>query len=195
MSQYYYALSSLPTLMFDSDQFPTEQEFLQICADWLTPVELMYIHGTQITPAQPQEKNELIRRWEGFESELRNELVRLRAGRLKKEPQEFLRMDEGGVAFQGFGTIADAAKNAVADPSPYAAEKILNQLRWNYLEELSVGHFFDVQSLQVYYLKLQILQRNAQLNKEQGEKRFTSQYEQLSETISESNKPVREGME
>ena len=48
---------------------------------------------------------------------------------------------------------------AYRNTSILEAEKILDQARWNFLEALSFGHYFDFDYLLVYGLKLAILAR------------------------------------
>jgi hypothetical protein len=45
------------------------------------------------------------------------------------------------------------------------AEKILDQARWNFLDALSFGHYFDFDYLLVYGLKLKILERWEKIQK------------------------------
>jgi len=194
LSQYYYALSTLPALSLEQDIFPSPEKFLEICADWLSQKDLRLVHLSTLSPDtngadEENVSNDVLVRWRTFESELRNEMAKLRGTRLKRDTTTFLRTDESGVAFQGFGVVAELVRSAVGEPSPYLGEKILNQLRWSFLDELLVGHIFDAQALQVYYLKLQILARNSYFNLELGEKQFQKQYQSLSAKISAADQP------
>ena len=55
--------------------------------------------------------------------------------------------------------IAHLAMNAYRSPSPLEGERILDEARWQKLEELSFGHYFDLEFLLIYALKLLILER------------------------------------
>jgi hypothetical protein len=44
------------------------------------------------------------------------------------------------------------------------AEKALDLERWQLLEELACGHYFDLDALLIYALKLLILERWAKIN-------------------------------
>lgn len=95
-----------------------------------------------------------LKQWVNFEIALRNELVRARAGRKKIDPVKFLRLPDSPQA-----EISHLAMLAYRSLSILEAEKILDQGRWNFLETLSLGHYFDFDYLLIYGLKLKILER------------------------------------
>jgi hypothetical protein len=92
--------------------------------------------------------------WAAFETALRNELVKIRAGRKKMDGQKYLRPDGAGDA-----AIYHAAMNSHRIPSLIESEKFLDRERWQRLDELALGHYFDCDALIVYALKLRILLR------------------------------------
>jgi len=53
--------------------------------------------------------------------------------------------------------------------NPLEIEKRLMRAQWDFLEEQEIGHFFDLDFLIIYYLKLQILERMFSFNKEKGQ--------------------------
>lgn len=191
MSQYYYQVSALPTVSLDSEQFPSQETFFEMCSDWMGPSDLELIQNTRLNPAamDSEPKNGLLNRWFIFESELRNESARVRGQKLKKDPTQFLRTDESGVYFAAYGASSDGIKSAVQETSPLQGEKLLNQIRWAFLDEQSVGHIFDLEALQIYYLKLQILTRISNFKQKLGEERFQVQYQTLSAKIAEADQP------
>lgn len=98
---------------------------------------------------QPTLKN-----WIIFERSLRNELVKLRASRKKIEPEGFLREDG-----RNDPVLYHVALASHRIPALIESEKMLDRERWRKLEELAFGHYFDLEALIVYALKLQILLR------------------------------------
>lgn len=166
-----------------------------MCKDWLRADQLAILEATSLQPRADQPANALLSRWTVFESGIRNELVRARAARLKKDAAPYLVLDNSGVEYKVFAAIAEGTKAAVAESSPLSAEVVLNKLRWTYIEELGVGHFFDLEALQVYYLKLQILERRKQFARELGEERFSTQYSSLSARIARGNTSLNQGSE
>ncbi|MFH1354950.1 MAG: DUF2764 family protein [Candidatus Omnitrophota bacterium] len=139
-------------------QFGTKQpfgfdKFLEICQDKISQDEIDIIkqlaaefdyQGTQPT----------LEKWRAFDTALRNELVKIRAIHQHLDPLKYIRKEE---AFSSY--IAHIAINAQRNPSVLEAEKMLDQERWNKLEELALGHYFDLDALIIYALKLQILER------------------------------------
>lgn len=93
---------------------------------------------------------------------VRNALVRLRAVRLGLEPDEFVR---GDIFDHSQTLLAEEAFNA---NSPLMAEEILNKARWRYLDELEFGHYFDIERLVIFFIKLQILERISLFDTEKG---------------------------
>lgn len=99
------------------------------------------------------------KRWRDFDGVLRNELVKIRAARKKIDPAKYLR-------YAGFTdpSIAHIALHAHRAPSILEAEKILDEARWRFLDELAVGHYFDMDFLVTYAIKLLILERWERVN-------------------------------
>ena len=96
-----------------------------------------------------------LKKWHAFDMALRNELVKLRASRHKLEPEKYLRPSFQYVEPQ----IIHTALNAQRSPSPMEGERILDAARWQKLEELALGHYFDMDFLFTYAQKLLILAR------------------------------------
>ncbi len=63
------------------------------------------------------------------------------------------------------------------------AEEYLNRERWIFLEELEVGHFFDLEKLIVYSIRLQLLERKKFFSMEKGKEHFLEMYEQIETAI------------
>ncbi len=160
MAQFYiYLIASLPTLYFGAKPQFSYDRFLDICRGLIPDEELevlkllpnagsidFFYHGAQKTL-----KNFYI-----FETNLRNELVKERASRKKVDPVHYLRREQ--YAEPGLVHLAQAACRTSA-AMPLDAEKMLDEERWKYLDELSIGHYFDFDSLIIYAQKLLILQR------------------------------------
>ncbi len=63
------------------------------------------------------------------------------------------------------------------EPTPLLMERKLEKKRWDFIEEKEFGRYFDINTLILYFLKLQILERLSLFEKEKGKARF----ERLSE--------------
>jgi len=101
----------------------------------------------------------LLKEWEKFNRSLRNELVRTRAVKKGKDPNKYLRGSDGLDPF-----IAPLAHWAANQDSPMEAESYLDKIRWEKIEELKAGHYFDIEFLAAYGLQLQILERWRKIN-------------------------------
>ncbi|MDD5155191.1 MAG: DUF2764 family protein [Candidatus Omnitrophica bacterium] len=154
MSDFYvYLISSLPMLHFEGKPPFSFEAFLSKCSQFIPQKDLEVLKGLR-SEGVPQQKSRIIRKVSGFETLLRNELVNLRAARKKIPAEKYLRPD--GYAGSSIYHIAVAAQR---NPSPLEAEKILDQAKWSFLDELAFGHYFDPDSLVIYALKLLILER------------------------------------
>ena len=122
----------------------------------------------------------IIGRWKSWESSLRNELVKLRTATLGVEAGKYLKNAEINTEAPG------VARNAFKLESALASEEIINKARWDFLDELEVGHYFDLEKIIVYSLRLQILERKKMFTVENGDKNFQINYENIKEAVREA---------
>jgi hypothetical protein len=152
-SFYPYLISSLPTLLFGLRPPISFEGFLLRCKELIPQKGFAVLENLPLEDTRKVTEG-TIKKWLDFDTALRNELVKLRALRKKIEPAKYLRSD--GYAGPPLYHIAHAAHR---NPSPLEGERLLDQERWNFLEELSFGHYFDLDFLIIYAYKLLILQR------------------------------------
>ncbi|MFH1622748.1 MAG: DUF2764 family protein [Candidatus Omnitrophota bacterium] len=100
-----------------------------------------------------------LKKWNKFDMALRNELVKIRAGRKHVDPHKYIRKDD---YFEP--EITRIAANASRNTSILEAEKMLDLARWQALEDMAIGHYFDLDFLVVYALKLLILEKWNKIN-------------------------------
>lgn len=167
MDAYYeYLMASLPQLQFGMPAPLGMDRLLEICAasvperdrqiirDIVDPFLLERVIGQPTLDA-----------WIAFETALRNELVRIRASRRKVDPAKYLRRDGTGDP-----ALYHLALHAHRIPALLESERFLDAERWKKLDHLGLGHYFDLDALVVYALKLSILirwDRIGKLDKEQ----------------------------
>ena len=116
--------------------------------------------------------------WYATESALRNELARVRASRLGVDESKYL-SDIAVPVWLSAGDLESRVSEAMAQESPLRAEQILDDYRWHTLDQLAIGHYFDIDILIIYYLKLQILRRRAAMNREAGQSLFDATYKTI----------------
>ena len=157
MPAYYtYLISSLPMLNFSARAPLSLEDFFARCKNLIPEKELEALRNVcqQDGCFFNAQCIGSLEQWVNFEVTLRNELVRARASRKKIDPLKFLRLPDSPQA-----EISHLAMAAYRSLSILEAEKILDQGRWNFLEGLSLGHYFDFDYLLTYGLKLKILER------------------------------------
>lgn len=133
--------------------------FLEMCEGIISgrDIEIIKIAG-EIENYTYDESVPAIKKWHAFETALRNELVKIRAARRHKDPSGYLRGD----VYAG-PSISAVAMNAYKTVSPVESENMLDEERWRVLEELSAGHFFDIDFLSIYAVKLLMLEKREKI--------------------------------
>ena len=157
MPAYYtYLISSLPVLSFSLRMPFSPEDFFAKCKDLVPEKEIELLRNACDQDSNLLDVNysDTLKEWVIFETALRNELVRARAGRKRADPLKFIRLPDFPDAH-----TSHVATVAYRSTSIIEAEKILDQERWNFLEFLSFGHYFDFDCLLIYALKLKIMER------------------------------------
>ncbi|UCC43913.1 MAG: DUF2764 family protein [Candidatus Zixiibacteriota bacterium] len=150
---YTYLVSSLPMLQFDARPPITVDRFIDTCRLLISAADVSTLENVSSVEVV-EARNATLRRWCEFDTGLRNELVRIRSERKKTDPERFLRGD-------GYAEpeIARVAQKASRIPSVLDAERFLDRARWRALDELEAGHYFDLDVLIVYMIRLMILDK------------------------------------
>lgn len=187
MSFYYYAGAALPMLFFGESLPISREDFLGLCREQLSKKDFLQLQAATIDSYDTAQADcPVIRQWRKWEVSLRNELAKLRAQEKNKDPEPYLIESE-----EVLGHF-DLAKEAVSNTSPYEAETTLYEARWNYLEDLGTNRFFTLESLIIYYLKLQILEKLALFDREKGSENFEEIYRKIREGTEEGPEPEEE---
>lgn len=164
MSQYYYLIASLPMLEFGTRASILYSDFITHCQEELHTSDMKIIERVKIRPFEDmKDSSPTLREWKRFDTSLRNEIARSRAVRFAKDPSQYIRGENYPDPF-----VSGFAHWAVSQDSPIEAERFLDQLRWEKIEELEKGHYFDIDFLITYALKLQILERWDRINSGRG---------------------------
>lgn len=162
MAVYYYVSASLPMLTDSEQDIPiSEDELLDLCQRYLSASDYRSLLDSSLDPERLDAHGicSVYRQWE---RSLRNELVSLRAAEQNLNPDDYRRE-----SVPVLGTSA-VATEAMAKNTPLEAELYLDACRWSVIDDLAVGHFFDIEFLQSYKMKLQILDRRSKFDEERG---------------------------
>lgn len=174
MSQYYYTAAALPAIRLGEKVPISEEKFLQLAEDTLGPEEYRVIMRSRWGSVEPT-GSPFADRILSWDKELRLELAKARLAGLKfSSPQALPESD-------GHDVLLEKVKTALFQESPLAAENYLNNIRWSFVEEISVSHFFDLEALIAYYFKLQLALRQDKFQKAAGQEAFDKIYEKVRE--------------
>ena len=163
--EHYYLIASLPHFGFGDPPPLAQADFLersraQLAVDDQRQLEAVLAGNWSAAP------HPFARAWHGFEVHLRNTVARTRAAARGVEAGPYLR---DGEAWEG--AVLEGVEDAYARPNPRERELELDRLRWAKLDELGVGHAFDLAAVFIYGLRLQLSQRwrvfNAAAGREQ----------------------------
>ena len=175
MSRYYYFASTLPSLELGSPAPMTSRELLERAERFLSSGDFALLRDAVLVspPAGPPPAcaaSPLLSAYYAWERSVRNELVRLRARRLERPSEPWIREARGD------DTAQRSAQAAFQASHPLEAELLLERERWERIRELKALHYFDLESLAAYRLELQILERLVRLRADLGENRYREAY-------------------
>lgn len=157
MDKYIYFAAQLPMLVFDKEPAIGIEAFLDEGQKWLSARDYQVLTATSINATNPQKHDiAVFREFKRYEYALRSELVQYRQS-LQARQEHKPRLFPVAVLKEG---------------NPLEVEKKLLRLRWRLLEELEFAHYSDMAFFILYYLKLQILARLRQFDKEKGKEKF-----------------------
>lgn len=156
-NKYYYLVASLPYLRFSQRCPITTESFLAECGKWFSARDMETLSKASIKDhsAKPGAAF-IIRAWKEFDSALRKEIAQTRKNTQDK------RHEKPGLS----------ARIVFGEGNPLLMERAFEKIRWEFLDSLETGIFFDINFLAVYFIKLQIMERLAMFDKKTGEKVF-----------------------
>ena len=176
MKNYFYTEAALPTLRFGEKAPVSEEEFLQFTEATMGARDYQVLLKSRWGLTEPTGLP-LADRILSWEKELRLELAKTRILRHKLDFAPTLPASEGN------DSLVEQVRAAMALDSPLDAERFLDRLRWSFLEDVGACHFFDVGSLVVYYLKLQLVLRQEKFREELGRESFEKVYAAVTESF------------
>ena len=169
----YYLISQLPSLDGISESSPlpiTEERFTELCNRFLGKKAQNEMKNLTLVPSINDEKTSstLINAWNDGERNLRLALAKVRAEKMKKS------FDLGNKILP-IELIKIASKASDAD-SPLEAENLLTRYRLEFLETLRPMDSFSEDFVFYYALKLKLILRTRQFDKEIGETAYKNIY-------------------
>lgn len=159
---HYFLISSLPLLAFGAKPPMTLEDFLKACDANLSESETDVMRDLLDRNGAGAD-HPFACDWLDRETELRNAVVRLRARDQKLSPDAWLRPQAGAHV-----DLQTGVTEAFQAPDPLEREKALDLLRWRILDELAGLNPFSLEAVFSYGLKLRIVRRWADLNRDAG---------------------------
>jgi hypothetical protein len=180
LAHYYYTIATLPFLSYDTVSSVTVEDFLSLAKESMTSSAFNMLTAVRldISDQKVQDLPAFIKPWFRFELSLRNALVKMRAPQLGRESAVYLREGEEDTGLE------EIIREVTSQSTPLLAEDVLNRARWRKLDELEVGHYFDLQRMMVLYLKVQLLERKHCFREEPGTAEFEEIYANIREAVS-----------
>lgn len=163
-SDYYYFVASLPMLEFGGKMPFSVSRFFKLCREYLTFEDAEFIEKIHILPNEnTEDSSEILKAWKRFDIILRNGIARSRALKYGKEAQPHV----GGETYSD-PAVFKFAKWLMEQDSPIDMELAVDRLKWQQIEELGKGHYFDIDCLSVYAIQLLILDKWNKINSTNG---------------------------
>lgn len=183
MSSYYYFTATLPSLQASASLPPMSYiEFVEMAGRQLSAKDAAIIADARLFlpedgafPASAS-SSALLGRYYRWEFSLRNELARLRAGRLQRPVEKHVK--PGDPEWEALKT----AQSAFQAEDPLQGELLIERDRWAFIESLAINKMFDIEYLVAYGLLLQAIERRARFSAERGQEGYRTVYGSVLET-------------
>ena len=164
---YYYLAASLPILDFEKALPFSYSDFLDNCQRLMGTKDFQFLKQATLTYDKIQSPHSALEALAKFNRHFQNEMVYARAKRVNRESSDYIRGDRSADQIS-----IDVINSAAKAENPLEAEKILDRYKWQKFEDMAQIHFFDLTFLMSYALKLQILERQQEINSEKGTAKF-----------------------
>lgn len=167
--QYYYLVAFLPSLVFGEKAPHSSAAFLESCKEHLDPKSLSIVKEIILSERFEKRLHGFLDAWIDWDESLKAAIAGLRAKRLAVQEATFNRKIIKGKEEMIFSWLLSNLEKA---PNPLNAEIILAKTRWDKIDEMESGHFFDIERIMAHALKLRLMERLNSFENEKGMKRF-----------------------
>lgn len=138
-------------------------DFRESCRNNLTPRDFAVLEQV-IDGKMGESCHPLLMTWCHIVSALRQEIARRRKRQYQHKAQE-----QHGDEYSPYPRIAELLNRADQTEDLYQAQMMIERVGWQYLDEMLTGHFFSLENILVYAIKLKILARLAAMTEARGE--------------------------
>jgi len=165
-SDFFYLLSSLPSLSLGEKPGLDYEAFLVLCADRLSESETAILTGLSLDPescCDGLRRPLLLSQWLDWERDMRNTIADFRAKRIKQQGTRWLR-ETSDVYVDDRKRLEDILNSAKARER----EDAIDAFFWQKLDELSRSHTYDFEVLIIYALQLKLAEKQQKMLPETG---------------------------
>lgn len=173
MAEYYYLASTLPMLNMDAEAPMSYSEFMDKCRSQMSKKDFKELESAVFSSvADP--KSPLMRRWKAYISKVNSYLAEERAKKLGWN-------DDGAysVPEEKDRVLAERISRAVRTMDPLEGEKELLSIYFDFLRANITYDPFSRDSLMIYALQLQILERKSSFSQQKGKSEFERLFKEL----------------
>jgi len=178
LGAYYYLMAQLPGLAAAGPTPITYGRFAELAGRFLSGSDRSVLDRLSLEP--PREPGSvgspLVDAWYERERALRLSLARARAA--KRGRAAALTGTEESLGNR-FGEVAAKAHEAMALDDPLEAERLLDRLRLDWLNILSVGHYYDAEAVFAYGLAILLREREDRFSVDAGRASYIAVYNQI----------------
>ena len=165
---YYYFAASLPMINWGGKLPLTSDEFLLMAQRLLAHGDRELVERLlKGNDEDIETDNAVALSWFKFDRNFRNEIAWFRAHRAHKNPNQSVR----GVK-ENEPSLRETVHEVSRTSNLLEAEKLLDWTYWQYLDNLSSGHHYDLEFIICYGLKLKILERHHEYKSPKGSEVF-----------------------
>ena len=171
---YYYLISSLPAVTFGEKPYYSSEEFMKLCSPWIGKSDIEKLSKLTLNLEATTTDNYFARDWYKYEKILRNSSVKNRVAKLNKDPIPYLKPEE-----KIYTDMERGVQDSFSATTPLEKEMALDRLRWRIIDSLETGHFFDLEKLCAYKLRLLICEKWVGRKMEDGQKNLDTVLDSL----------------
>ena len=184
MGSYYYLVAQLPYLIYGQNIPMSSEDFKSLAREHMRPPDIAVLDCCTLDPDPPVEdetgasyakpapktSSPLVNNWKKWERTLRLNLAKGRAQKFKRESEIPAEVPDDPP------DAAATAKTALLMESPLEAELYLDKARWDAIESFQGMDIFSKNTVFAYLLKLQLMERRAAFNAEEGYAEYKALY-------------------
>ena len=175
MAEYYYFATTLPMLVMGRECPISYDEFMRSAKRYLSKKDYESLSSLSAVSFSSNPSSRVAREWKEFHDRIEELIVQERAAVL---------------GFEGYGksegedkALRERIHSIVNDMDPLEAEKAILSMYFDFLSSRAGGSPFSTETLMIYALKLQLMERAAAFSQEKGQAEFDRLYKAIETDI------------